>query len=389
VLLLCVCTGRSPTNEFHLVTGGADQTLRVWDIRRAGALMILDQYNQADPMINTKYINTSEMRSKRDVSAHDGPITCISWMNEGMNIMSSGTDKKIRLWDARSGRNSLVSLMLITLSDEMGRSDQLGRTLTSSPSACDCVASQLNYGGISVGTRTNRFSVSCNDASVFFPNNLHLHEYDVFTGRLLRKFKGHFERILCCTTNPVTQDVYSAGIDRHILVWTPKADEQTYAKEELEEQDELATVRQREMEAQDIADREAQMRIMQVRRGASARISRKGVLSYVRTSRSSIRDYVSASTRVCRRAPLPAPLVHPPTVNVRMRMHGATKIRLRIDTNMIGASSSDRERLVQTRACALSDRRPRARAPARASDLQLEADRLQPEISSCDNGYSY
>lgn len=99
----------SPTNEYHLVSGSADRTLRVWDIRRAGSFMLLDQYNQVEPLVNTKYVNVDEMRSKRDVTAHDASITCVAWINYGMNIISSGADKKMKLWDARTGKNSLVS----------------------------------------------------------------------------------------------------------------------------------------------------------------------------------------------------------------------------------------------------------------------------------------
>lgn len=103
-----LCLDWSPTNEFHLITGSADRTLRVWDIRRAGAMMILDEYNQSTPFINVKYVDAEEMRAKRDVCAHDGAVTGVEWCNDGMTIVSSGADKKIRRWDARSGKNTLV-----------------------------------------------------------------------------------------------------------------------------------------------------------------------------------------------------------------------------------------------------------------------------------------
>ncbi len=35
----------SPTNEYILASGSADQTIRLWDIRRPGWLMCFDQFN--------------------------------------------------------------------------------------------------------------------------------------------------------------------------------------------------------------------------------------------------------------------------------------------------------------------------------------------------------
>jgi hypothetical protein len=128
----------------------------------------------------------------------------------------------------------------------------------------------LNYPGITMTARINRFTVSCNHASVYLPHGAHLHEYSVSTGRLRNKFTGHFERVVCCATNPATQDVYSAGVDRHILVWTPAMDERSYAAELEEEKAASAIERQNQLEAQDAADQEAQMRVMQPIRPAAA-----------------------------------------------------------------------------------------------------------------------
>ena len=122
---------------------------------------------------------------------------------------------------------------------------------------------QLNYGVTGPPAKDVRFSVSVDNRSIFLPVRQHLHQYDVASGRLLRKFVGHFDRVLCSAMNEATQDLYSAGVDRNILVWTPKADEAKYEEDE-EERDREEDARRRDMEAQEQDDRELQMRIVNV-----------------------------------------------------------------------------------------------------------------------------
>jgi DNA excision repair protein ERCC-8 len=46
----------SPCNEFVVATGGVDKTIRVWDIRRAGTLMVFDQHNDKATSINRTHV---------------------------------------------------------------------------------------------------------------------------------------------------------------------------------------------------------------------------------------------------------------------------------------------------------------------------------------------
>lgn len=127
----------NPRSEFQLASSSTDQTIRVWDIRRAGALMILDQLNNINPKINTKYISQSDMNSRRDVHSHDGPINHLSYSRDGLFILSAGGDRRIRLWDAASGKNTMI-----------------------------------NYAGITVRHRINRFATSSCGEYLFVPNQM-------------------------------------------------------------------------------------------------------------------------------------------------------------------------------------------------------------------------
>lgn len=121
-----------------------------------------------------------------------------------------------------------------------------------------------------MSARINRFAVSCNGASLYFPNGLSVSEYDLASGRVKQQLRGHFERVVCCATNAATQDVYSAGVDRQILVWTAADDERAADDDTEEERATAAAERERLRAAQEAADQEAQMRIMQPSRPAAA-----------------------------------------------------------------------------------------------------------------------
>lgn len=52
----------SNVDEYLLATGSCDQTIRLWDIRRAGWLMCLDQFNTQH---NPKHQNVNEFSTKK------------------------------------------------------------------------------------------------------------------------------------------------------------------------------------------------------------------------------------------------------------------------------------------------------------------------------------
>lgn len=94
-----MATQWSSRYEHMLITGGSDCTIRVWDIRKAAAfLMSFDQYNteNGDPLSSTN-------------QAHNRPINGLAFSPDGFYILSLGMDEKIRLWDAYTGRNTLVN----------------------------------------------------------------------------------------------------------------------------------------------------------------------------------------------------------------------------------------------------------------------------------------
>ena len=47
------------------------------------------------------------------VSAHNGTVTGLSFLVDGLHLLSFGMDNRLRLWDVLTSRNTLVSIYFI------------------------------------------------------------------------------------------------------------------------------------------------------------------------------------------------------------------------------------------------------------------------------------
>ncbi|XP_015928498.1 DNA excision repair protein ERCC-8 [Parasteatoda tepidariorum] len=174
------CTRWSPTCEYLLASGGIDNKIFLWDIRSAkGYLQTLDQHNGL------------QHGSKKDLkTAHNGAITCLKFTNDGLYLVSYGTDSRIRLWDVAMCRNTLV-----------------------------------NFGKLFDNTLMQSRSMDlCNDSNppiLFVPNSKSIHVYDLFSGCRIKTLIGHFRTVTSCAFRSATHELLSSGQDMNILLWTP------------------------------------------------------------------------------------------------------------------------------------------------------------------------
>lgn len=91
--------GWSPRDEYILVSGGLDGTVRVWDIRRtANCLTCLGMRNEG--------------RAKNNAgnTAHYGAVNGVVWSEDGVMLVTLGLDEKMRVWDLATGKNTLVCI---------------------------------------------------------------------------------------------------------------------------------------------------------------------------------------------------------------------------------------------------------------------------------------
>ncbi|XP_028852400.1 DNA excision repair protein ERCC-8 [Denticeps clupeoides] len=170
----------SPRYEHILATASADSRVRVWDVRRAsGSLFNLDQHNGDKSKASSEAVN----------AAHDGRVNGLCFTYDGLYLLTTGTDDRVRLWNSATGENTLV-----------------------------------NYGKVVNESRKGlKFSVSkgCSPEFMFVPSGSSVAMYAVHTGELVTMLNGHYNSVDCCEFHPDYQELYSGGKDCNILAWVP------------------------------------------------------------------------------------------------------------------------------------------------------------------------
>ncbi|EQK98265.1 DNA excision repair protein ERCC-8 [Ophiocordyceps sinensis CO18] len=111
-----LCTSWSPRHEHVLVSGHADGKVRIWDIRRAGG--VIAQLDQEDSLgvihgfsnaaaAGIDWARASHFRAS--AQAHDEAVNGLQWTDDGRYLLSAGLDRRVRVWDAATGANTLAS----------------------------------------------------------------------------------------------------------------------------------------------------------------------------------------------------------------------------------------------------------------------------------------
>ncbi|OAQ62007.1 DNA excision repair protein ERCC-8 [Pochonia chlamydosporia 170] len=111
-----LCTSWSPRHEHVLASGHADGKVRIWDVRRAGGVIAqLDQEDSLGLVHRFRHATASGADWSRmphfraSALAHDEAVNGLQWTDDGKYIVSAGLDRKIRVWDAATGANTLAS----------------------------------------------------------------------------------------------------------------------------------------------------------------------------------------------------------------------------------------------------------------------------------------
>uniref|UniRef100_A0A667XAV1 DNA excision repair protein ERCC-8 n=1 Tax=Myripristis murdjan TaxID=586833 RepID=A0A667XAV1_9TELE len=151
----------SPRYEHILATASADSRVKVWDVRRAsGSLFTLDQHNGDKSKASSEAVNT----------AHNGRVNGLCFTGDGLYLLTTGTDDRMRLWNSATGENTLV-----------------------------------NYGKVCNESRKGlKFTLShgCSPEFVFVPCGSSVAVYALHTGELVTMLRGHYNSVDCCEFHP-------------------------------------------------------------------------------------------------------------------------------------------------------------------------------------------
>ncbi|CAJ2502423.1 Uu.00g098170.m01.CDS01 [Anthostomella pinea] len=105
-----LATAWSPRHEHILATGSVDGTVKIWDIRRAGGVIgMLDHEDSLGLHYNGMLGQDGKVRVRASAKAHTAPVNGLTWTDDGGYIISAGHDRRIRVWDAANGKNTLAS----------------------------------------------------------------------------------------------------------------------------------------------------------------------------------------------------------------------------------------------------------------------------------------
>lgn len=195
----------SPIDEYLLVSGSKDGTIRLWDVRRAGWVSCLDQYNTSfnrstSKQHSTKYSIPSRKDGRNVPTAHQGVVTGLEFTRNGRYLVSAATDG-LSCWDILSGENNMV-----------------------------------HYEEAVATPSIRRFSISNNDHVLFYPVGEKILGYDLLHGDSISQLSGHFDSVTSTAYHPFHQELYSAGKDKNIIVWTPNVHaDQEQAQKGVEE----------------------------------------------------------------------------------------------------------------------------------------------------------
>ncbi|KAK3091401.1 hypothetical protein FSP39_019634 [Pinctada imbricata] len=172
----------STRDEFLLASGSADNRILLWDIRSSkGPMMHLDQHNGLE---SDNYFD--------GCTSHGGYVNGLCFTQNGLHLLSYGTDNRLRLWNTTTGQNTLVNY---------------GRIRNDSKK---CVQFSVFN-----GSRTN---------FVFVPEASNIKVFDMHNGNRLSILRGHYTQVNCCKLHRDYQELYSGGNDCNILIWTPETD---------------------------------------------------------------------------------------------------------------------------------------------------------------------
>ncbi|XP_055928597.1 DNA excision repair protein ERCC-8-like [Argiope bruennichi] len=153
--------------------GSVDGTISLWDFR-------FPEQSLGGPL-----------KKENSTTAHDGEVDSLRFTNDGLFLVSHGLDNRIHVWNATSGK-----------------------------------AFDVDFGAIPSARKPYPVSIDmCYDSKppvLFVPSRDCIIMYNLFTGDRIKTLMGHTNFVSCCAYRSSSNELFSAGTDQKILLWTPR-----------------------------------------------------------------------------------------------------------------------------------------------------------------------
>ncbi|KAF5342595.1 hypothetical protein D9611_002004 [Ephemerocybe angulata] len=229
-----------------LVSGSADQTVRVWDARTGEAQTVLHGHSSyvlsvafspdgkdivsgsGDKMVSVWDALGGKVR--RVLEGHSGDVNSVDFSADGSRIVSGSADKTLRIWDASTGKvqrvleghTGIVYSVVFSgdgsriFSGSYDKSVRVWNALTGEE--CAILKGHTSH-VVSVASSRDGLQV----VSGAYDKTVRM--WDVLTGEVLRVLEGHGDAIFAVSFSRIGPWICSGSADKTLRLWDPSTGE--------------------------------------------------------------------------------------------------------------------------------------------------------------------
>lgn len=138
-------------------------------------------------------------------TAHNGRVNGLCFTGDGLYLLTTGTDDRMRLWNSATGENTLVKRLHSFHFAVLEQTYKLNSCVFICFHSLSSFVPQVNYGKVCNESRKRlQFTVSqgCSPEFVFVPCGSSVAMYTLHTGKLVTMLRGHYSNVDCCEFHP-------------------------------------------------------------------------------------------------------------------------------------------------------------------------------------------